>query len=96
MTQNIAISDNIDGSPTSYNVTYSDVTTGRVCALYSISAAMCQDGVCRHKSQIASPCSPSDDISVSVLSTNILGSGPPSQPVIFSLIADDPSNGYSM
>ena len=89
--QNKAISDNIDGSPTSYNIMYSDFTTGRICGLFSIPATTCQDGACRHKSQIASPCSPNDDISVSVLSTNILGSGPPSQPVVFGVIADGES-----
>ena len=92
----MAIFDNIDGSPISYNITYSDVNSGRICGTFSIPAATCQDGVCRHTSQITSPCSLSDDISLSVLSTNILGSGPPSQPVVFSLIADnDCSEFYS-
>ena len=83
--QNMIISNDIDGSPISYNITYSDFTSGRMCSTFSIPTATCWDGVCQHTSQIASPCSPNDDISVSVLSTNILGSGPPSQPVIFSL-----------
>lgn len=87
--QNMTISDDIDGSPISYNIMYSDFTSGRMCGIFSIPAATCWDGVCQHTSRIASPCSPNDDISVSVLSTNILGSGPPSQPVIFSLIVDN-------
>ena len=85
----MAIFDDIAGSPISYNITYSDVNSGRICGTFSIPAAACQDGVCRHMSQITSPCSPSDDISILVLSTNILGSGPPSQPVVFSLIANN-------
>ena len=94
--QNVAISDDIDGSPISYNITYSDVTSGRICGTFSIPAATCQDGVCRHTSQITFPCLPSDDITLSVLSTNILGSGPPSQSVVFSLIADsDHSEFYT-
>ena len=83
------ISDNIDGSPTSYNITYSDFSSGRICGTFMIPTVTCQDGVCRHKSQIALPCSPNKDVSVSVLSINILGSGPPSQPVIFSLIMEN-------
>jgi hypothetical protein len=90
----MVISDGIDGSPTSYNITYSDFNSGRICGTFSIPAATCVDGVCRHTSRIASPCLPSDDISLSVLSTNILGSGPPSRPVVFSLIANNDQSEY--
>lgn len=94
--QNMTISESIDGSPTSYNITYSNFASGRICGTFSIPAAICQNGVCHHKSRIASPCSPSDDIAVSVLSTNILGSGPPSQPMVFSLMmADIGANDHS-
>ena len=87
--QNMSISNDIDGSPISYNITYSDFTSARMCSTFSIPAATCWDGVCQHMSWIASSCSPNDDIAVSVLSINILGSGPPSQPVIFSLIVNN-------
>ena len=84
----MAISADIDGSPISYNITYSDINSGGTCGIFSVPAATCRDGVCRHASRITSPCLPNEDIAVSVLSTNILGSGPPSQPVIVSLIVD--------
>lgn len=93
----MTISDNIDGSPISYNITYSDFASGRICGTFNVPATVCQNGVCHHKSQIASPCSPNEDIAVSILSTNILGSGPPSQPVVFSLviIAENRANDQS-
>ena len=84
----MAISDDIDGSPISYNITYADLNSGGTCGTFTIPATTCQDSVCLHTYQITSPCLPNEGIAISVLSTNILGSGPPSQPVIVSLIID--------
>ena len=82
---------NINGSPTSYTVIISDLTSGSICDLSTVPSApnTCDDGkYCQlqwHKFALSSPCSSNHDISVSVFATNILGNGPFSEPVVFSL-----------
>ena len=75
------ISDRIDGSPTFYNITYSDTTFGSTCGLATIPAFSCEDGICTHTFDIfTSSCSPSTGITVTVFAMNILGNGPTSVP----------------
>ena len=86
-----AIYGNINGSPTSYTVIFSDLTSGSICDLSTVPSAPnnCDNGnSCQlqwHKFAISSPCSYNHDISVSVFATNILGNGPFSEPVIFKI-----------
>lgn len=99
--QTTVISDEIDGFPTSYTVIYSDFNSGSICRLSTISTVLssCEDGnYCQgHHFVISSPgpCSSNHDISISVFATNVLGNGPFSQPVIFSLKASEFSNSCS-
>ena len=90
--QYLAISDNIDGSPISYTITYTDFTSGRTCNSFTVPAStICQlqNGLyaCHHMFTISPPCSPSNTTSISIFATNVLGDGPCSNPVIFSCIS---------
>ena len=89
----MAISDNIDVSPVSYTITYTDFTSGRICDSFTVPSSICQDGLCRHLFEISPPCSINNDTCISVFSTNALGDGPHSHPVIFSLISSGSDNG---
>ena len=86
----MAISDNIDGSSTSYTATFSDFTSGSICGSATIPASSCQNGVCRHMFEVSPPCSSNVDVSINVYATNILGDGPSSHPVVFNLIIPGP------
>ena len=76
-------SDGIDGSTTSYTITYSDSTSGRICGSATIPASSCDGGICSCRFDISSSsCLPSADVSVTVFASNILGNGPMSEPRI--------------
>ena len=77
----------MDGSPSSYIVTYSDYTTGSVCSTYTVLASSCQKDMCSIETEIVPPCFLSKDIYVVLSSVNIFGRGPPSEPVILNLIS---------
>ena len=73
------ISEGIDGSPTSFTITYSDQTANMICGQDTIPAAMfCEwNTQCIHEFNISSPsCSSSTAIIVSIFATNLLGNGP--------------------
>ena len=75
-----------DNPPNSYTITYSDAPSGRICGSATIPASSCMNGTCCHTfGEISSPCSSNGDVSISAFATGILGNGPSSQPLIFSL-----------
>ena len=78
------ITDDIDGSATSYIIEYSEVPTNSVCATETVSpSASCVDGLCTHFFDISrSGCDLSGPISVAVSGVNRLGQGVPSNPVL--------------
>ena len=83
MQQPSFISDGIDGSVRNYTITYFDSTFGSSCGSANIQASSCVDGICAHNFDIlqSSSCPPSTAIIVSVVASNVLGSGPPSSPL---------------
>ena len=85
--QDEAVHDNIERPPViSYTITYTDVSSQRNCGSATIPASSCLNGTCCHSfGEISRPCSSDGDISISVSSTSILGDGPPSKPLVFSL-----------
>ena len=86
------ITDDIDGSATSYTVTYLplDTLSGRNCYPVQdlIPAPSCLGGVCYSNYSLSSDgnsCSHSSNISVGIHATNILGNGPKSVPVYIEI-----------
>ena len=84
--QDEAVHENMERPPVSYTITYTDASSGRDCGSATIPTSSCLNGTCCHSfGEISPPCSSDGDISISVFSTSILGDGPPSKPLIFSL-----------
>ena len=87
------ISGEFDGSATSYNITYSDASSGSICASVRLLPSDCE-GLCSHVFQVAnSACPPCVDINTTLFATNLLGNGQPSNSMkisnlqtLFSLI----------
>ena len=74
--ESFIISDTIDGSATSYTITYADSLSGSTCSSSTISASLCESGTCRHLYQVSnSSCPPCVDINITVFASNILGNG---------------------
>ena len=75
-----------NGSIFAYTIIYSDSTSGGSCGSTTIPSSSCVGGICNHVFEIssASSCPPSTGITVAVLATNMLGNGPPSDPVHLS------------
>jgi hypothetical protein len=75
------VSDDISGSAISYNISYSDITTGSMylCDSIILDVSSCGNGVCRHQFRVTSStmplCKRSTHIIVSVFATNIFGDG---------------------
>ena len=91
------ILENTDSPPISYNITYADASSGRFCGSVTISASLCLNGVCCHTfGEISPPCSSDGDISIFIFATSVLGDGPPSQPLIFSLKTSGEELGKSL
>ena len=82
------ISNEINGSVQNYTVTYFDSTFGSSCGTANIPASSCVGGMCTHYFDIlnSSSCPPSTTIIVSVVASNVLGSSPPSSPLIRGII----------
>ena len=80
----INISEDIDGAALSYNITYTDSTTGVQCASTDmLTASLCVNKTCEHKLDLPFlSCSDSVEISVQVSGTNRLGNGVTSTPVL--------------
>ena len=77
------ISDDFDGSATSYAITYSDSASGRTCGSATIPADTCSNGVCKDVFDVFhSNCPRIGGINVTVNAVNILGSGPESNMVM--------------
>ena len=75
-----------DNPPNSYTITYSDAPSGRICGSATIPASSCLNGTCCYTfGEISPPCSSNSGVSVTVFATSIVGDGPSSQPLIFSL-----------
>ena len=71
------VSDNIDGSATSYTIQFSDSTSSTDCKdSVTIPASSCSGRVCNYEFEIAnSSCSLSADITVTAFATNVFGDG---------------------
>ena len=77
------ISGGIDGSASSYNVTYTDAVSGVICASVDIQSSSCLNSICEHEFRMSSSeCASSAlHIMVAVAGVNVLGIGQPSVPV---------------
>ena len=77
------ITDDINGSPVNYTISYTDSTFGTICGSEVIPASSCSGRVCNHYFDIfeSSSCPPSTGITVTAFATNILGRGSSSVPV---------------
>ena len=77
------ISDGIDGSAISYNISYTGVGSNSICASVIVLAEMCTSGVCEHELEFSgSYCDLSiESYMVVVTGTNTLGKGQPSTPI---------------
>ncbi len=77
------ISDGIDGSPHTYNITYTDAVSQIICMSVDIPASSCSNGICEHELRMSSSeCAASAlHIVVAVAGANVLGIGRPSVPV---------------
>ena len=88
----------IDGSASFYTINYFDPTSGSGCGSVTIPASSCKSvGVCSHMFELlSSSCPHSDDITVTVYATNVLGNGPTSQPITIgiSYICTTHADGY--
>ena len=74
--------DRIDGSVTSYTISYTDTISGASCGVATIPASSCSHGVCHHVFEASSSSCPfSHSITVTVFGTNVLGNGTLSPPV---------------
>ena len=92
--QNAGILESGDNPPTSYTITYSDALSGSICGSATVPAYSCMNGTCCHTfGEISSPCSSNGDISVAVFAMSIVGDGPSSQPLIFSLKTPEHGRG---
>ena len=73
----------ITGSTISYNVTYSNSASGRICGSNNIvDATSCIDGICCDEFNISSSlCQSSADINVTVIAITNVGEAPKLNPV---------------
>ena len=84
------ITDGFDGSATSYTISYTDLTSGYICGSTTIPASACENGVCSDWFDISSSlCTQSTNITVTAFATNLLGDGPPSQPIQITLPSEN-------
>ena len=73
-----------DLSPTSYTINYSDATFGTLCGSTTIPITLCESE-CIHMFNVSlSACPPTANINITAYATNILGSGPQSEPIVIS------------
>lgn len=70
------LSDGFMNRVISYNISYSDSTTGNICSpVATIPTAMCHDRICKHFFEVSSSfCHPSTNITISVVTASMLGS----------------------
>lgn len=81
-----SISTAIDGSAMSYNINYTNSTSGESCGSAAIptKSSLCTNDLCTHEFNIStSLCSPSTALSVVVFASNILGDGVVSKELTF-------------
>ena len=77
----LTVSGDISGSAVSYNISYSDISSGStyLCDSIIINSSSCDNGVCSHHFQVTSSsmpfCKRSMHIIVAVFATNIFGHG---------------------
>jgi hypothetical protein len=83
MQDHFNISDGIDGSAHTYNITYTDAVSQIICVSVDIPVSSCSNGICEHELRMSSSeCAASAlHIVVAVAGTNVLGTGRPSVPV---------------
>ena len=75
-----------------YTLYYSDTSAEGGCSdSDTIHNSLCNEGICRHDFQVSSSCLPSNDITMSVFATNILGTGPHLTQLITGIIHYYPS-----
>ena len=86
MQESFFVSDRIDGSATSYTITYTNPRYGLICNRAVVPASQCVNGICsNHLNLSSSNCSSNSsafsEVSVSVFGTNVLGNGTSTNPV---------------
>jgi hypothetical protein len=82
------ISDGYEIQVSSYSFSYKDSSTGNICSpVATIPVTSCADsGVCKHTFEVSSSfCHPSTNITVTVLTTNNMGSEEESDPLIIGI-----------
>lgn len=73
------INGQIDGSAIYYTIRYINSDTGVRCSSVSIQSSSCINGLCHHVFDVSqSSCEPLTNISIVVVSSNVLGDGTPS------------------
>ena len=78
------ITTGIDGSATSFTITYINSISGSICGFNGIVASSCASRVCTDWFDLSSsPCKNSSNITVAAFATNVLGDGLPSQMFVY-------------
>ena len=92
------IAEEIDGSATTYYLTYIDPSTDTFCGSTSVDASTCVKGICYSNysyERLLPGCIDSEVINVTVHALNVLGNGSKSEPVqvligkLLFLLVDD-------
>lgn len=73
-----------DLSPTSYTINYYDATFGILCGSTTIPLTLCESEYVHMFNVSLSACPPTANINITAYATNILGSGPQSEPIVIS------------
>lgn len=76
------ISNGIDGSTISYNITYTNSTSGDLCGSSVIPVSACINSVCSNIFDVMSSLCPFTGLSVTVLATNVLGDSETSHEIV--------------
>ena len=95
----INISDRgIDGSASSYTITYYSFFSGSICgrATIPVPSDFCIDGICRHVfDSSSSVCNAVTHFVITAYATNVFGDGPTSSPVYINITDTQFSHLYN-
>ena len=79
--------DEFDGSAQFYTISYFDMQSGSICSSVNIQSSHCIGRECIHVFDIStSDCPLFTNITATVVATNLLGDGPPTDPILISWI----------
>ena len=84
----INISDDVDGSASSYTITYYSLFSGSICgrATIPVPSDFCVNGICRHVfDSSSSVCNDVTQFYVTAYATNVFGDGTPSTPIYVNM-----------